>query len=287
MISTLSSDSDSTVLAAFDLNAQFDERYKIGVDLGQSNDSTAIAVVRKIERYPEKPVFQVGHLSRVALGTPYPAIVVHVMDLLSRPRFRGKAELVIDMTGVGRPVFDMFQGYGVTPIGVLITGGDSQTRDGSIYRVPKIALVSRLQALLHDQRLHIHSEIPDAIALVSELQNFRAEYSETGYIRFNARSGKHDDLVLAVAIALWRAHGDGDASFGNWMSYMRRENGIAVANAARFKPVLVKLRCPQSNIATHLTTITGRNVAIADNGMVELSAEEAAPLVAAGWQAAP
>jgi hypothetical protein len=25
--------------------------------------------------------------------------------------------------------------------------------------------------------------------------------------KFGARSGRHDDLVLAVAIALWRAHG--------------------------------------------------------------------------------
>jgi hypothetical protein len=279
-----SSKSDSTVLAAFDLNSQFDERYTIGVDLGQANDSTAIAVVRKIERFPDKPVFQVGHLRRVALGTPYPAIVVHVMDMLARPRFRGKAELVIDMTGVGRPVFDMFQGYGASPIGVLITGGDSTTRDGSIYRVPKITLVSRLQALLHDQRLHIHKDIPEATALVNELQNFRAEYSETGYIRFNARNGKHDDLVLALAIALWRAHGDGEASFGNWLEYMRRNAyGVAVA-AATSKLPLVKLQRPKHIGATHLITATGRNVTVAHDGTVELSPDEAQPLVAQGWQ---
>jgi hypothetical protein len=282
MTSNLFSKPDA-VLAAFDLNSQFDERYTIGVDLGQANDSTAIAVVRKIERFPDKPIFQVGHLSRLALGTPCPAIVTHVMDMLARPRFRGKSELVIDMTGVGRPVFDMFQGYGATPIGVLITGGDSTTRDGSIYRVPKITLVSRLQALLHDQRLHIHKDIPDAIALVNELQNFRAEYSDSGYIRFNARNGKHDDLVLALAIALWRAHGDGEASFGNWLEYMRRANGIVSAKTAAFKLPPVKLQRPQHNSAGHLITITGRNVAVANDGTVELSEEEARPLMQNGW----
>jgi hypothetical protein len=284
MISNPSPNSDSALVAKFDLNAQFDERYTIGVDLGQSNDSTAIAAVRRIDRYPDKPVFQVVGLRRLALGTPYPAIVVQVMDTLARPQLRGKAELVIDMTGVGRPVFDMFQGYGVSPIGVTITAGDATTRDGSVYRVPKIALVSRLQALLHDQRLHIHSDIPDALALVGELQNFRAEYSESGYIRFNARSGKHDDLVLALAIALWRAHGDGDASFGNWIEYMRRHNGIAAAEAAKLKPVLVRLQRPKHHSASHLITLIGRNVAVAGDGTVELSPDEAQPLVAAGWQ---
>jgi hypothetical protein len=282
MTSNLFSKPD-VVLVPFDMNSQFDERYTIGVDLGQTNDSTAIAVVRKIERFPDKPIFQVGHLSRVALCTPYPAIVVHVMDMLARPRFHGKSELVIDATGVGRPVLDLFNGYGITPIGVLITGGTATTRDGSIWHVPKINLVSRLQALLHDERLHIHKDIADAPALVNELQNFRAEYSESGYIRFNARNGKHDDLVLALAIALWKAHGDGEASFANWLEYMRRNaHGITVA-AAKSKLPPVKLQRPQYNSAGYLITITGRNVTVANDGTVELSEEEAWPLLQNGW----
>lgn len=65
-----------------------------------------------------------------------------------------------------------------------------------------------MQALLHDGRLKIHKALADAPALVAELQEFRAQVTDSGYSRFGARSGKHDDLVLAVAIALWRAHGD-------------------------------------------------------------------------------
>jgi len=275
--------SDVVPVANFDLNAQFGERYTIGVDLGQSNDSTAIAVVRKIERFPDKPIFQVGHLSRVALGTPYPAIVVHVMDMLARPRFRGKSELVIDATGVGRPVLDLFNGYGVTPIGVLITGGTATTRDGPMWHVPKINLVSRLQALLHDERLHIHKDIPDAAALVSELQNFRAEYSDIGYIRFNARSGKHDDLVLALAIALWRAHGDGEASFANWIEYMRRQNGIVSEKVRASRLAMVKLQRPPSCHVSNVQTSKQRNLCVPESGVIELDEEEARSLLQAGW----
>jgi hypothetical protein len=283
MTSNLFSKPDS-VLVPFDMNSQFDERYTIGVDLGQSNDSTAIAVVRKIERFPDKPIFQVGHLSRVALGTPYPAIVVHAMDILLRPRFLGKTDLCIDITGVGKPCFDLFQGYGITPIGILITGGDSTSRDGSIWRVPKINLVSRLQALLHDQRLHIHKDIPDATALVGELQNFRAEYSDSGYIRFNARSGKHDDLVLALAIALWRSNGDGEATFNNWIEFARRQNpGMCPAQPTK-QTAMLKLQRPPNSSVSNVSTLKSRNILVPESGVIEVDTEESISLLQAGWQ---
>ena len=70
---------------------------------------------------PPPPIFQVGHLERVPLGTPYPGIVAHVGRLLAK--LPGNPELVIDFTGVGRPVFDMFVYSVISPTGVLITGG--------------------------------------------------------------------------------------------------------------------------------------------------------------------
>src|SRR6185437_8939809 len=65
---------------------------------------------------------------RVPLGTPYPGIVAHVGRLLDK--LPAGTELVIDLTGVGRPVFDMFVYSGISPLGVLITAGASETRDG-------------------------------------------------------------------------------------------------------------------------------------------------------------
>ena len=118
------------------------------------------------------------------------------------------------MTGVGRPVFDLFAYAGISPIGVLITSGASEKYDRQILNVPKLSLVSRLQALLHEGRLKIHREIPDAPALVRELQDYRIEYTPSGKLTFNARAGKHDDLVLALAIAVRVARGDYMSSFG-------------------------------------------------------------------------
>src|SRR5215468_5074412 len=158
------------------------------------------------------PIFQVGHLERLPLGTPYPAIVGHVGRLLGK--LPAGTEVVIDITGVGKPVFEMFTYAGISPLGVLITAGTAETRDGAICGVPKLTLVSRLQALLHQGRLKIHRELAEAETLVRELQDFRVEFTAAGHLTFNARSGKHDDLVLALAIAVWRAHGGGMASYG-------------------------------------------------------------------------
>src|SRR5664280_701827 len=91
----------------FDHSAQVrkeETRYFMGLDLGQSHDPTAIAVVRQLRylvaqdilgRAPiwndEKPaVYQCGFLQRMPLGTVYPAIVAHVCRLLDeRPTWKG------------------------------------------------------------------------------------------------------------------------------------------------------------------------------------------------------
>ena len=117
------------------------------------------------------PIFQVGHLERVPLGTSYPGIVAHVGQLLRK--LPGHSELVIDFTGVGRPIFDMFVYSGIYPIGVVITAGNAETRDGMVCSVPKLTLVSRLQALLHQGRLKIHRELDEAETLARELKDFR------------------------------------------------------------------------------------------------------------------
>jgi hypothetical protein len=180
---------------------------------------------------PPPPIFQVGHLERVPLRTPYPGIVAHVGRLLTK--LPGRPELVIDLTGVGRPIFEMFVYSGITPIGVNITAGIAETRDGPTCSVPKLTLVSRLQALLHEGRLKILRELDEAETLVRELQDFRMEYTPAGHLTFNARSGKHDDLVLALAIAVWRAHGGGMKGFG-YFEWLRGQALGSMASEPRY-----------------------------------------------------
>jgi hypothetical protein len=263
----------------FDMNAQWGERYTVGVDLGQSQDFTAICVVRRLEQDGgAKPIFQVGHLSRLPLNTTYPAIVAHVIGRMSHPMLRGKAELVIDYTGVGRPVFDLFRVQGVSPVGVSITGGSAISRDGPIWSVPKGHLISRVQALLHELRLKIHCDLQDAGALVAELQDFRVNFTDSGYAQFNARVGAHDDLVLALAIALWHSHGE-HSSFDNWMGYARGGGW----NYKTPEPPQAKIILKAPYGVTNVSTITGRSLNVGNDGTVELDPEDARPLIQSGW----
>ena len=199
-------------------------RLTLGLDLGQTIDPTAIAIVerylpppttfffddegKEIEAPPTvRPIYHNLWLERLPLGTSYVAIVAAVRAMLARPPLLGCTELVIDRTGVGRAVYDLFVEAGLNPIGITITSGDSEHRenDRSGWRVSKLALVSRLQALLHSGELKIAKSLPEAPALAAELQDFRATISESGNASFGARSGRHDDLVLALAVAAWWA----------------------------------------------------------------------------------
>jgi len=67
---------------------------------------------------------------------------------------------------------------------------------------------------LHEGRLKIQRELAEAATLVRELQDFRVDYTAAGHLTFNARSGRHDDLVLALAIAVWKAHDGGFPNAG-------------------------------------------------------------------------
>jgi hypothetical protein len=203
-------------------------------------------------------MFRVGHLERVPLGTSYPGIVAHVARLLHK--LPVGAELVIDYTGVGRPVFDMFTADGLSPTGVLITGGASETFDGGIVGVPKLSLISRVQAPLHEGRLKIHRDLAEAPTLVRELQDFRVEFTAAGSITFNARVGRHDDLVLALAIACWRAYGVGSndgiyrlyerqaATLRGLSEPIRTVVGVDVGQARDPTAIAVVLRIPASRI---------------------------------------
>jgi HxlR-like helix-turn-helix len=105
---------------------------------------------------------------------------------------------------VTRTVFPTFPprvDYELTKLGVNITAGhEVQKISSTIYSVPKLVLISQVQALLHAGRLRIHKSMPEVPALISELEDFRAEVTDSGYWRFGARSGKHDDLILVACV---------------------------------------------------------------------------------------
>lgn len=177
-----------------------------GLDLGQAHDFTALVIPEQLGPAPH--MYHVRHIERWPLGTPYPAIVGAVAARMGMPQLR-RQPLVIDGTGCGRPVVDLFkQVRGLTFYPVLITGGDTASKDEAGYwRVPKRDLVGVVQVLLQSERLKIADALPEARTLTAELLNFQAKISDsTAHDSYGAwREGTHDDVVLALALALWLA----------------------------------------------------------------------------------
>jgi hypothetical protein len=177
-------------------------KFFIGLDLGQANDYTAVAVIERLK--PEGDAYHVRHLERVR-GMPYPAIVDKILKMMESPLLKRNAALVIDQTGCGRPVFDMFTDAKLDPIGVSIHGGDAATHDGRAWRVPKRDLVGCLQVLLQSSRLKVASKLELGPILQQEMLNFKVKIDPlTAHDSYSAwREADHDDLVLSVALACW------------------------------------------------------------------------------------
>lgn len=209
-----------------------ERRVAVGVDLGQSKDPTSVAVIEQVrtivptesavslraiangtarlaamqsELEPER--FNLRLLEQAPLGEPYPAQALRIKRILARQQIAAADPRVyMDFTGVGRPMYDIMRREGVpnlVPVTISFQGGGSNAAGGQT--VPKLELVSRLQALMHTGRLHMPDEAAMPLAKVfrRELLDFRVTYTPVGNATFGAREGAHDDLILAVALAVW------------------------------------------------------------------------------------
>ena len=91
---------------------------------------------------------------------------------------------------------------GVDVLAVSITSG-KKTRyvDGS-WRVPKKELIRGVVVALENGGLRIAAGLPYTDALKAELAAFQATFTDKGVAVFGGKR-EHDDLVIAIALAVW------------------------------------------------------------------------------------
>ena len=198
--------------------------YYCGLDLGQSNDYTALAIVQRVPTHDPQTGkhgvdLHLRHLERYPLKTSYTDIADSVRDLLTGPPFtknirdglrvrRAITELV-DKTGVGVTVTDLLKERRLRVIGVTITGLGQKVNCNGIrdYSVPKQDLVAALEVPFHKGTLKVAKGLEGWGKLREEFLNFRRKQNtKTGYNSYEHwREGDHDDLVLAAALAAWKA----------------------------------------------------------------------------------
>ena len=235
-------------------------RYIVSVDLGKSQDYTALVIVESESAPHKATTYSVRHLERYPIGTRYEDIRDAVCALLVRPPVYGNSLFALDATGVGNSVRELFEPgtldrdfhalsllpgeHSCRMVGdewasrddaiayvrkadsddqiakaaarvlalddmerypIIITGGAQVTFDPmtASYNVPKRDLVAVTQLTLQRGRLLIAQALPLAGLLRSELEGFRAKPTAAGHETYEAREGEHDDIVLALAQAVW------------------------------------------------------------------------------------
>ena len=178
-----------------------------GVDWARYSDFTAVVILDASDA-----PFRVLAMDRFH-GLPWSAQIERVADLLET---QGVSLVLTDQTSVGDPLLEQLRGR-------LVEGGRSRAEvRGLIFTAQsKRELMDNLVIKL----AHGQVKIPNDERLVQELQYFEFEMTPMGNLRMNARTGYHDDLVIALALAALVASADGVGPAGFMTSGTATESG--------------------------------------------------------------
>jgi hypothetical protein len=213
----------------------------VGLDIGKQHDPSAVVILQVITDLVLPTRYITQHLERLPIGMSYPDQAAHVVKLIGAvqvmlaqqrsARLReleaevqrtgqqvvlGKGgvppvdlRLFVDVTGVGRPVYDIIH---------LALQADQRTRSvderpitfahGETYnpetgRMGKAYLVSRLQSLFQQRLIqlppvHRHPEVEQ---MARELKDYEIRVTQDAKDTYGAfKVGSYDDLVTALGL---------------------------------------------------------------------------------------
>lgn len=153
-----------------------DHLYVMGVDVAKVTDYTVVSV---FDRWTNSEVFQDRFKT---IEWPFQ---VKRIGAISRNFHNALA--MVDATGVGDPVVDMLSRAGVPVEPIKIT------------EQLKKELIEKLSIWIETGRVTLLNKEDTAF----EYDNFGYEIGPSGKIRYGAREGFHDDIVLSHALAVW------------------------------------------------------------------------------------
>lgn len=239
--------------------------FTVGLDLGQSRDFSALVVAERVHvivppsedippldayTYGDRDVVDEYHVRFVQtwkLGTPYDVVVDDVAELMQTPAFRRRAVLCFDATGVGGAVSDLLSAaYRQGRLGDhwpkrfnLVAGFSSRAlekggRSAGGGSVHKGDLVARLVRLHETGRIVVPPGLPGAEDLVKQLRAFKLKQNaRTGNVTYEAaRESDHDDLVIALALAVWLRHRHDEPRYLTPAGVLREKPEAVATNAS-------------------------------------------------------
>ncbi len=159
----------------------------VGVDFGKIHDKCVIHIGEIINPNdtPDKHIIRLVERRVKPLGTNYAQIIGELKDIGKRIN---PTIFALDATGVGE---------GPSDILIQETGLNIEPVKFSIQK--KLDIFSNLKVLFEQKRI----QIPKEKELISQLELFQYEYTQSGNIKLHAPEGEHDDECDALALMAW------------------------------------------------------------------------------------
>lgn len=157
------------------LPAQADGYMCLGIDLGRKMDHSAVVAMNGRREV----------VDMVRMQSDWPLQKQRIAEMAFKYNAR---RLVIDSTGVGDPIARDLATAGFPVEEYVITGGGAS----------KHQLVDGLRIAIQQGNV----SFPDDGELIRELDAFQYEVTDRGRVTYSAPEGEHDDMVIALALAL-------------------------------------------------------------------------------------
>lgn len=187
---------ESEVKAAMPVQKEF----FIGIDLGKSQDATAIVLLEK-EKTKDGEIIFVSDISRFEQGTDFVLQAELIERYLSyKPFGFWPTQTIIDASGLGVPVCDVLQSKGVKFRRAVIVAGDSSTLRKGVRYIGRTKLLNGLVTRLGSDNFVLSERVPAMNALKCELASLYPEFNSRGVIY---KTDQHDDITIATSLAVF------------------------------------------------------------------------------------
>lgn len=150
-------------------------RYVLGVDLARLNDYTVL-IVMDVER---RHVVYFEQFNQISWNLQY-------YRIMETARIYNNAKIWMDSTGIGDPILNALEVAGLRPVPYKISSNAAKQQ-----------LIEKLRINIEHGRI----SYPNLLIMVDELETYEYNISDGGLVKYSAPEGKHDDCVIALALA--------------------------------------------------------------------------------------
>jgi phage terminase large subunit-like protein len=156
--------------------------YFAGLDLGKLQDHSALVIIQRTQEH-----LKLVYLHQFPLQMPYSEVINTLMKADEKFQFK---KLLADQTGIGEPVLENMQDQGLTSAEGIMLTQDSKTE-----------LLTHLKLAMEQNGL----AIPYNKNLCQQINDQQYSYSKNGKLTFSHPPNTHDDMLWALALAVYAA----------------------------------------------------------------------------------